>query len=106
MTGFQSTGKAVQDVIEDPARAEMISNTEYARAMTEANLATYAENEVEELDWLAESDACEECKENEEASPIKAGDEWPNGDVPCHPRCRCAISAHITLEPTPLEETQ
>ena len=56
------------------------------KAMTEANLATYAENEVEELEWLAESDACEECKENEEASPIKAGDEWPNGDVPCHPR--------------------
>lgn len=80
------------------SRAEMIVNTEYASAMTEANLETYKEAGVEKLSWLAEGDACPECEENADASPIAADDEWPNGDVPVHPNCRCAIAPVSELD--------
>ena len=94
---IQTTGKAVRDVLEDPERAEMVANTEYARAMTTASLETYTQNEVEKIEWMAEGDACPECEENDDASPIATGDDWPNGDVPVHPNCRCAIAPVVEL---------
>jgi SPP1 gp7 family putative phage head morphogenesis protein len=93
-----TTKQAVKDVISDPARAETIVNTEYARAMTSASMETYEQNGVEQLQWFAEGDACPECEENADASPIQTGDEWPNGDVPVHPNCRCAIAPVAELE--------
>jgi SPP1 gp7 family putative phage head morphogenesis protein len=87
---YETTAKAVREVVEDPARAELIANTEYARAMTTAAEQTYQELGVEQEEWLAESDACEECQANADASPTSVGDDWPNGSVPVHPRCRCA----------------
>jgi SPP1 gp7 family putative phage head morphogenesis protein len=94
---YETTAKAVREVVEDPKRAEVIANTEYARAMTTASLETYQQNGVEKLEWLAEGDACPECEENAAASPIAMGDEWPNGDVPVHPNCRCAIAPAVEL---------
>ena len=109
---IQSTGKAVRDVIEDPARAEMIANTETARAMTTASVQTYESAGIEEVNWLAEADACPECEANADASPypLEGGEEPPQ-----HPNCRCALSPVVNLEApageatediTPQEETQ
>ncbi len=92
---FQTIASDIQDELGSLDRAEMVANTEYARSMTEANLETYREAGVEKQGWLAEGDACEECEENADASPISMDDEWPNGDVPVHPNCRCAIEPII-----------
>lgn len=94
----QTVGKDIRDVLEDPARAETIANTEYARSMTTASMDTYRENGVQEKEWLAEGDACPECEENEAASPLPLDEEWPNGDVPAHPDCRCAIAPVVSLD--------
>ena len=79
-------------ILADPAQATMVANTEYARAMTETSMDTYQANGVAQISWLAEDDACELCQENEDASPIGIDDDWPNGSVPAHPSCRCAVA--------------
>ena len=82
------TARAARGVIADPKRADMIVNTEYARAMTAASLDTYQANNVAQLEWLAEKDACDQCSANAAlgATPIS---EMPA--PPAHPRCRCAV---------------
>ena len=87
--------QSVMESVADPQRAWLIADTETARAMTAANLDTYAQNGVEQVEWLAEDDACPECEDNADASPIALGDDWPNGDVPVHPACRCAIAPYV-----------
>ena len=95
---IQTVGKAIRAEVEAPARAELIANTEYARAMTTASEQTYAESGVvEEEEWLGEGDMCPECQVNADASPIKQGDDWPNGSVPVHPRCRCAQAGKVSV---------
>lgn len=86
---MEATGKAVREVVSDPARAEMIANTEYARASTEASAQTYSEANIDQVEWLAEADACDECETNAGASPYALdGGEQP----PAHPNCRCALA--------------
>jgi NAD+--asparagine ADP-ribosyltransferase len=53
---------------------------------------TYKELGVEKKEFMAEADACPECEENQDAGAIAIDDEFPNGDVPVHPNCRCAIA--------------
>jgi len=89
---YEATGKAVREMIGEVNRSEMIANTEYARASTEASMETYRQNDVEKKEFMAEPDACPECQENEDAGVIPLEDEFPNGDVPVHPNCRCAIA--------------
>lgn len=97
---MEAAGRQINEVVEDPARAELIADTEYARAMTVAAETTYDELGIEEEEWLAEGDACPECAENAAAGPIPTGSEWPNGSVPVHPRCRCAQAPRVIIEPT------
>lgn len=94
---YEATGKAVREMIADSNRADMIADTEYARANTEASMSTYRELEVEKKQFMAEADACPECQENEDAGDIPLDEEFPNGDVPVHPNCRCAIAPVIDL---------
>ena len=103
---FETTAKAVQDVVEDPARADTIANTEYARAMTTASEQTYAESGIEEEIWEAEGDACVECEENAASSPSKVGEEWPNGSVPVHPNCRCSQAPVGEASEPPADESE
>lgn len=86
-----------RSIINDPKRAWMIADTEVARAMTATNQDTYQELGVPMVRWIAEATACAACQANEAASPIPTGAGWPNGTVPVHPRCRCAVAPHITL---------
>lgn len=88
----QSIASACQDILSNPSRAEMIANTEMGRAMTAQSLFSYQQLGVQQIEWLAEDDACPDCQENEDASPIALGDSWPNGDQPVHPNCRCGIA--------------
>jgi hypothetical protein len=81
---FQTTAKVVQEVVCTPARAQLIANTEYGRAMSAAAMDTYVESGVETVDWLAEESACEVCDDNRVGSPYSL-DDAP--EQPAHPSC-------------------
>jgi hypothetical protein len=42
-----------------------------------------------------DGDCCDDCQDNEDASPIPFGDTFPSGDddAPAHPNCRCVTFA-------------
>lgn len=89
----------LRDVLDIPARAEIVARTETARAMTVASLDEYHQAGVTGQVWLLSDGACELCEENDDAGVIPIDDDFPNGDVPVHPNCVCAIA------PAYLEET-
>ena len=86
---IQETAKEVTQVVGDPARAEMIANTEMCRASTTASEQTYEEAGVEQVEWMAEADACPDCEANEDGNPYDL-DSAPS--PPEHPNCRCALA--------------
>lgn len=55
----------------------------------------YHDAGVEYVEWLTEDDdrVCVICQANEDAGPVRLGDEFPSGDTEpeAHPRCRCAL---------------
>lgn len=93
--GVDKIARDASGLLSDPSRAFMIADTETARAMTAQTMWDYQQAGVGQVEWLAQDDACELCLENEAASPINLGDEWPNGAPPVHPRCRCALTAAV-----------
>ena len=99
LTAGDSHLKVAQQVhamVGDPKRCKTIANTEYARAMTHATYDTYKANNIDKVIWLAEDDGktCKQCADNAAAGAVQAH-MFPNGDVPCHPNCRCAIVPDI-----------
>ncbi|MHB8668811.1 MAG: phage minor head protein [Burkholderiales bacterium] len=84
---------SLDELIADPARAEMIAQTETARAMSAASLDTYKANGVDLLDWLTAAGACPSCDDNAAQGPY-APDDFP--DLPGHPKCRCAAVPHLS----------
>jgi hypothetical protein len=91
----QSVSTMVDQVVNDPAQALVIAQTEMSRAVVDAELAQYADSGVEMVEWLV-ADPCPECQENLDASPISIDEDWPNGDAPVHPNCMCDIAPYIT----------
>ena len=87
----------VDAIVNDAARAYLIAETEYARAMTAAARETYQANNIAMVQWIEQPDACPLCQENHAVSPIPLTAQWPNGDVPVHPRCRCAEAPYIPV---------
>jgi hypothetical protein len=86
----------IKDLLNDPRRAVTIANTEMARAMSVASVDTYQSLDVQQVEWIG-MEPCDLCQENEDASPIAMGDEFPSGDTepPGHPNCRCTIAPVI-----------
>jgi hypothetical protein len=80
----------IDRLINDPVRALMIAQTEMSAAIVQSSRAFYAESGVEQIEYLTQ-DPCDECLENEEASPIAVGEQFPNGDPPVHPNCMCDV---------------
>jgi HK97 family phage portal protein len=76
--------------------AEMIARTEANRAFNAGNLDALRQAEVEKVQWLLASDACEECVAASEVAPgetkgkVMSMDE-ADGVLPQHPNCRCVI---------------
>lgn len=84
--------KEISDLLDDPDRAEMIAQTEMARAMTTATLDSYAENGVAGKVWLLSDGACDLCQENDADGEIGLDEDFTNGDPPVHPYCVCAVA--------------
>jgi len=93
----KQTAAAIDQIINDEKRAWLIAETEYANAMVAASRATYLANNVQMLQWYSQPDACSACEENQQASPIRIDQSWPNGNPLVHPHCRCAEGPYITV---------
>jgi hypothetical protein len=83
----------VDQVVDDPAQALTIAQTEMSAAVVQSELQDYRDSGVEMVEWLV-ADPCDECQENEDASPISIDESWPNGDAPVHPNCMCDIAPY------------
>ncbi|MHB9861970.1 phage portal protein [Streptomyces sp. YIM S03343] len=87
--------KAIEALLTDATRAEMIATTELCRAVSQASLRTYLANGIESVEWVSAGDGrvCNLCADNAEAGPRRPGTFFPNGQTapPGHPWCRCAL---------------
>ncbi|MFI5814842.1 phage portal protein [Streptomyces sp. NPDC051643] len=88
-------GKAIEGVLADASRAEMIATTELARAVSQASLRTYIANDIERIEWASAGDGrvCPICQGNADAGSRRTGTRFPSGHTapPGHPWCRCAL---------------
>ena len=93
---------AIADAIQEAGafsadRAELIANTEIARANSVGALEGYkAARDIGVKvmkSWLADSDPCPDCQENEDAGPIDLDSDFPSGDdaPPSHCNCECSL---------------
>jgi len=84
----------IDQLIDDPVRALSIAQTETSYAVVQSSLDLYRESGVEMIEYLV-ADPCDLCSENEAASPIQLGEQWPNGDPPVHPNCMCDVAPYV-----------
>jgi hypothetical protein len=93
-------------------RAVMISRTEVLTANAQGSLEGYRAAKSIGLHvlkaWEADSDACEDCLENEDAGPIELDGLFPSGDEcpTAHPSCRCVLISVVEDDEGNEEETQ
>ena len=82
---------AIRDSLSSPERALTIAITEGQRAKIEANVDSYAANNVEQIEWTT-NDPCPDCEEND-GKIVSLGDDFPSGDTqpPVHPNCQCDV---------------
>lgn len=82
----------------DDARAEMIARTETAAADVQGNLIGWQESGVVAgKEWKTGAGCCDECDElNGEVVPLD--EEFPDGDPPLHPNCRCDVLPVLSEE--------
>lgn len=79
------------------AAAERIARTESARCQTQATLESFKQYDVKYCRWIAEPRACAICKKIASRNSGYGEGVYPVKDVPelpQHPNCRCALSAH------------
>ena len=88
---------AVNAIIDDPARADVIAITEANRAYNASFIDQLAANGETQFDWVNEDDPCPECEE--QLGPHDITDNGP----PLHPNCRC-IAVAISDAPSVEDE--
>jgi len=96
MLGVQGTGKLLRDTLESMStyRSQMIATTEMNDAMSEAMMRKLGSIGVAYKQWIAATACCDDCADNDDASPIPIDEAFPSGDMrpPAHPNCRCAVA--------------
>jgi len=105
----QTLARAIAGMVADPDRAQMIAQTEIARAVSAGSMDSYTAAGVTATRWLDSPDerVCEACEDNAAAGPVPVGDDFPSGDPapPAHPLCRCAAApaaiGDVTLAAVP-----
>lgn len=77
------------DAVADGAYAEALTVTQITVVAGQAALDYYLANGTTDVYWQTTPGACPLCLANEAASPIRAGDAFPSGDLrpPGHPHC-------------------
>jgi hypothetical protein len=87
-------------------RADMIANTEIARANAAGKSAAYdavaADGNTMVKEWFVSGDegVCPECEANDAQGEIPYDEEFDSGDdmEPAHPNCRCVVVARVVDE--------
>lgn len=77
--------------------AERLMITELARAQTAAQKVAFDEYGYDEVEWIAEPDACDVCKPRD-GKVYKVSDIGTKIMIPAHPFCRCSFAAHMSRE--------
>ena len=77
--------------------AERLMITELARTQTAAQEAAFDEYGYDEVEWIAEPDACEVCKPRY-SKIYKVKDIGTKIMIPAHPFCRCSFAAYMSRE--------
>jgi Phage Mu protein F like protein len=94
--GVDGTAALIRDVMDSMTtyRSQMIASTEMNDAFSEAAIRKLDRLGVEWKQWITATACCDECAENEDASPIPIDEDFPSGDArpPAHPNCRCAVT--------------
>jgi hypothetical protein len=90
----QTLAQQIAGLLLSPSRAQMIAQTEIARAVSNATLDRFSAMNVTSKVWLvAPARACPACLANAAQGAIPVGDSFRSGQVspPGHPRCRCSL---------------
>lgn len=91
--------RELRSVLDSPRWSRMVATTETARAVSQASLARYRDNNIAAKEWMDAGDVrvCKPCAENEGDGPIALDAYFSSGDTapPGHPDCRCAIAPAI-----------
>lgn len=71
-------------------KIDQIARTELANAYGEVQMQTYRDNHIEKIIWIAGTNACEKCKQND-GIIRKTGYAFPSGNIqtPAHINCAC-----------------
>ena len=103
-----SIGELKQEIMNsgilDEARAEMIARTETAISAIQGRQETMKEvlpNGFKQ--WLLAPDACEECEAYGDVV-VPIDEDFPEGDPPLHPNCRCDLTYWTSEEIDDREE--
>lgn len=88
----QEAAKALQDVIADPARADLIAYTETVRGYAEGR-AEYARQSNASGKYWSDRSAIDICADNAGEGIIPIDEDFLSGDPnePAHPRCQCLV---------------
>jgi hypothetical protein len=98
--GARETAKALDRILDNPARSMVIARTETARALVQSNLSAYRDAGVTEIEWLVGDPEDEDCLMND-GEIVTIGDAFASGDTepPVHPNCVCDVAPVISNEP-------
>jgi hypothetical protein len=71
----------------------MAAATAIHTEVEDAVMDVFDDEEVEQVECVCEPDACQLCLDNQDAGPIKRGEEFPSGhkSSPFHFSCRCNV---------------
>lgn len=93
-------GEAIDAIIDNPDRADLIAEFELSDAQASAAMDAWRESGVVEgKEWLLSNDHAEddECNDNADAGVVDLDEDFPSGDdtAPAHPRCDCDVAAVV-----------
>jgi Phage Mu protein F like protein len=86
---YQEISGNISTMLDNPARADIISITETNRAFNASAIDEYKASGMDGWEWLAYAGACDIC--GDEEGPHDFGDDYP----PAHPSCRCAVVVQL-----------
>lgn len=94
----EQLARDIRGILERPDRAQMIADTETARAVSQSALDEYRHDGVTEVEWNVTPDerACQVCLDNAGQGPVPIGHQFGHkpgtADAPpAHPGCRCVL---------------
>lgn len=91
----QDSATTPEDVVTRVASylPETVAETEVHSGVEQSAAEVLQENDVAQVMWVTQPDACPVCLVNEAQGPINLGEAFQSGDVtpPAHPRCKCNV---------------